>query len=66
MRRTNRIFTQGERKLAVLAAIIVIAITTLALAMGGLFTPSSGTGGRAGYGFADLPGVMDATPLGQA
>ena len=65
MRRTDGIFTRSERRLAILAAIVVIAITALALLTGGLFTPSSGTGGGAGYGFADLPGVTDARPLGQ-
>ncbi|MBA4806060.1 hypothetical protein [Brevundimonas sp.] len=64
MRRTNGIFTQRERRLAALAAIVVVAVTLLTLITGGLFSPSAGTGGRAGYRVADLPGVMDARPLG--
>jgi hypothetical protein len=64
MRRTNGVFSRSERRLALLAAVIVVAVTTLTLLTGGLFNPSAGTGGRTGYGFADLPGVSDARPLG--
>ena len=60
MRRSNGVFTQGERRLAVMAAIIVVAVTVIGLAMGGLINPSLG---QHGAGFADLPGVLDATPL---
>ena len=66
MRRTNGVFSRGERRLALYAAIVVVAITALTLLTGGLFAPPAGTAGSAGYGFADLPGVMDARPLGQA
>ena len=62
--RTNGVFSRKERRLAAVAAVIVVAITALALITGGLFTPSTGAGGRNGYGFADVPGVMDARPLG--
>ncbi|WP_426025993.1 hypothetical protein [Brevundimonas sp. TSRC1-1] len=64
MRRTDGLFTRRERRIAILAAILVIVITGLALITGGLFHPSTGTGGAGGYGFADLPGVTDARPLG--
>ncbi len=64
MRRTNGLFSRGERRLGILAAVIVIAIIALTLITGGLFNPSAGTSGQTGYGFADLPGVTDARPLG--
>jgi hypothetical protein len=63
MRRTNRIFSPGERRMALAAVVVVAAVITLALTTGGIFSPSTGTGNRAGYGFADLPGVADAQPL---
>jgi hypothetical protein len=63
MRRTNGVFSRSERRLAIWAAVIVVVVTALTLITGGLVAPPAGTAGRAGYGFADLPGVMDARPL---
>ena len=60
MRRNDGVFTQGERRLAALAVVVVAGLTVLALTAASS-TPS--LGGRSGAGFADLPGVMDATPL---
>jgi len=65
MRRNHGIFTQRERRLAAFAVIVVVAVTLLTLITGGLFSPSLGAGGRTGYGVPDLPGVMDARPMGQ-
>jgi len=63
MRRSNKVFSSIERRLAVLAVVAVAALVGLTLATGGLFNPSAGTGGQTGYGVAELPGVMEATPL---
>jgi len=63
MRRSNKVFSAGERRIAVYAVVAVVAVVALMVATGGIFDPSVGTGGRANYGFAELPGVMDAQPL---
>lgn len=63
MRRSNNIFSSVERRLAVFAVVAVAVLVGLTLVTGGIFNPSVGTGGQAGSGFAELPGVMEATPL---
>ena len=63
MRRSNKIFNSVERRLAVFAIVAAAALVGLTLATGGVFNPSAGTGEQAGSGFAELPGVMEATPL---
>lgn len=63
MRQTKKIFTTSERRLALVAAIVVVAISTFGMTLGSGFVTSTGTGDRAAYGFSDLPGVADARPL---
>ena len=65
MRKTNKVFTHGERKAALWALTMAVAITA-----GGLLIeqswrrPSLGPDGAASFAFAPLPGVMDARPAG--
>lgn len=61
-RTTDKVFTPAERRLALIAAVIAIAFTALTLMTGGLIAPSAG--GQMSRGVSDLPGVMDARPLG--
>ncbi|MCC4295134.1 hypothetical protein [Brevundimonas aurantiaca] len=60
-RTTDRLFTPAERRLALIAAVVVVAFTVLTLFTGGLVAPSAG--GQMSRGVSDLPGVTDARPL---
>ena len=62
MRRSNKVFSEAERRLVMIAVVAVVVLTALMVATGGLWNPSLGSAGQ--RGFAELPGVTDATPLG--
>ncbi len=61
MRRSNKVFSEAERRFMLVAAVAVVALTALMVATGGLWNPSLGSVDH--RGIADLPGVADATPL---
>jgi hypothetical protein len=65
MRRSEKIFTRGERKAALWALVIAIIVTTAGIAIEQAWRrPSLGPDGAASFVFAPTPGVLDARPIG--
>lgn len=65
MRNKTKVFTPGERKAAMWALTMAVAITAGGLLIEQVWSrPSLGPDGMASYSFASLPGVLDARPAG--
>jgi len=63
MRKTNEVFSTGERKVAIWVVIAVALIMAGSTAWDRLAGPSLGSYAD-GYQAQAMPGVLDATPLG--
>ena len=64
MRRSERVFSATERRVAVVALVLTVLVTGLGLTVGQSWSPPSlGPYGTDAYAVAASPGILDARPI---
>ena len=63
MRKTERVFSEGERRVAMWAVVIAAVVAMMGVMIERMVQPSVGMYGAAGYDTALTPGVLDARPM---
>ncbi|WP_339872198.1 hypothetical protein [uncultured Brevundimonas sp.] len=64
MRRSERVFSATERRVAVVALVLTVLVTVLGLTVGQSWSPPSlGPYGTDAYAVAASPGILDARPI---
>lgn len=64
MRRSERVFSATERRMAVVALVLTVLVTVLGLTIGQSWSrPSLGPYGSDAYTVAATPGIVDARPI---
>lgn len=64
MRRSDRVFSATERRVAVIALIVTVLVAVLGLTVGQSLSPSSlGPYGTDAFAVAASPGILDARPI---
>ncbi len=64
MRRSDRVFSATERRVAVIALIVTVLVAVLGLTVGqSLSPPSLGPYGTDAFAVAASPGILDARPI---